>query len=90
MDLLLLLFLTTNLPHPPPPPQLALNDVVGPGTCLHGGTRGWDKKVWEGRLDAASSSLTLTLVSPHGEEGFPGDILVSVTYTLGPSSLNLR
>ena len=52
--------------------------------------RGWDKCVWKGRLDEESSSLTLSLLSPDGDQGFPGDVLVSVTYALGQGTLNLR
>jgi len=70
--------------------QLDLNDVVGPGCCLHGGKRGWDKCVWKGRLDEESGSLTLSLLSPDGDQGFPGDLLVNVTYALGQATLDLK
>jgi len=70
--------------------QLDLNDVVGPGCCLHGGKRGWDKSVWRGRLDEESGSLTLSLLSPDGDQGFPGDLLVNVTYALGQATLDLK
>jgi len=70
--------------------KLDLNDVVGPGCCLHGGKRGWDKCVWKGRLDEESGSLTLSLLSPDGDQGFPGDLLVNVTYTLGQATLDLK
>ena len=53
------------------------------------GCRGWDKCVWKGRLDEESASLTLTLLSPDGDQGFPGDLLVSVTYALGQGTLDL-
>ncbi|GHH84257.1 aldose 1-epimerase [Streptomyces sulfonofaciens] len=47
---------------------------------LHGGDGGFDKRVW----DAAPvpHGVRLTRVSPHGEEGFPGRLEVSVTYAL--------
>ena len=46
--------------------------------------------MWKGRLDEESASLTLTLLSPDGDQGFPGDLLVSVTYALGQGTLDLR
>ena len=58
--------------------RLPVND--GPN-CLHGGTDGFDRRVWRvtGRSD---SSITLELVSPDGDQGFPGALTVAVTYTL--------
>ncbi|MFK0279692.1 aldose epimerase family protein [Streptomyces sp. NPDC090499] len=47
---------------------------------LHGGTRGFDKRVWEAA--AVEHGVRLSRVSPHGEEGFPGRLAVAVTYTL--------
>ena len=52
--------------------------------------RGWDKSVWRGRLDEESGSLTLSLLSPDGDQGFPGDLLVNVTYALGQATLDLK
>ncbi|MFI6204899.1 aldose epimerase family protein [Streptomyces sp. NPDC051041] len=51
----------------------------GPNS-LHGGERGFDKRVW----DAAEveHGVRLTRVSPDGEEGFPGRLEVAATYTL--------
>ena len=54
------------------------------------GCRGWDKCVWKGRLDEESGSLTLSLLSPDGDQGFPGDLLVNVTYALGQATLDLK
>ncbi|MFF4309814.1 aldose epimerase family protein [Streptomyces sp. NPDC001507] len=50
---------------------------------LHGGARGFDKRVWE--ATAVEHGVRLTRVSPHGEEGFPGRLAVAVTYTLDES-----
>ena len=50
---------------------------------LHGGNVGFNKKVWDAELfDAAEPSVALSLVSPDGDEGFPGEVSVKVTYTL--------
>ncbi|MFI6009228.1 aldose epimerase family protein [Streptomyces sp. NPDC051243] len=51
-----------------------------PPNSLHGGERGFDKRVWEGT--PVEHGVRLSRVSPHGEEGFPGRLEVSATYTL--------
>lgn len=49
---------------------------------LHGGVKGFDKVVWQGVPAAGGVSVTFTRRSPDGEEGYPGNLDVSVTYTL--------
>jgi aldose 1-epimerase len=48
---------------------------------LHGGVIGFDKVVWD-VVKSSSSSLKLEYHSADGEEGYPGNVNVSVTYTL--------
>ena len=48
---------------------------------LHGGTEGFDKKVWD-ILATTGPTLTIQYVSKAGEEGFPGNLTVQVTYKL--------
>ncbi len=62
--------------------QLAINDRG----CnnLHGGIEGFNRKIWNAEPfeGAGEQGVILTLVSPDGEEGYPGTLEVKVTYTL--------
>jgi aldose 1-epimerase len=55
----------------------------GPNS-LHGGLKGFNQVVWEANAAPTSGGATLTLsyLSKDGEEGFPGNLTVEVTYTL--------
>jgi aldose 1-epimerase len=54
---------------------------------IHGGTKGFDKQVWEGAAATdGTASVTLTYRSPDGEEGYPGNLTATVTYTLTDSN----
>ncbi|MFI8216584.1 aldose epimerase family protein [Streptomyces sp. NPDC085932] len=57
----------------------ALEANNGPNS-LHGGARGFDRRVWD--VTPVEYGVRLARVSPHGEEGFPGRLEVSVTYSL--------
>ena len=50
---------------------------------LHGGNVGFDSKIWNAEaIDGDEPSLKLSLVSPDMEEGFPGEVKVTVVYTV--------
>jgi aldose 1-epimerase len=51
------------------------------GNTLHGGNKGYDKVVWNAEKQG-DSSLKLTYQSKDGEEGYPGNLNVTVVYTL--------
>ncbi len=56
---------------------------------LHGGLKGFDKVVWEGSefTDSVNNAgLVLTYLSKDGEEGYPGNLKVKVTYTLNENN----
>jgi aldose 1-epimerase len=61
--------------------SLAPNDSPN---SLHGGRRGFDKVVWTiiGITSGPVASVTMSHVSPDGEEGYPGTLSVRVTYSL--------
>lgn len=55
---------------------------------LHGGLQGFDKQVWTVE-EQTGDSLTLSLQSPDGQEGYPGNLSVRVTYTLAETGLSI-
>ncbi len=61
--------------------QLTLNDKTN---SLHGGTRGFDKHAWRVLevKSGAVASVTLALDSPDGDQGYPGNLHTTVTYSL--------
>jgi len=70
--------------------QLAQNN--GPNH-LHGGIRGFDRVVWEAqtKIAAGESILQLSYLSKDGEEGYPGNLTATVTYTLsGNNELHIE
>lgn len=58
--------------------QLPINDF---GHSLHGGPKGFHHEVWN-VVNATDTTLHLSLQLPDGQDGYPGNIKVDVTYTL--------
>ncbi len=57
--------------------QLARNDGE---VSLHGGVVGFDKRLWS--ADDLGSAVELSYTSPDGEEGYPGNLEITVRYSL--------
>jgi aldose 1-epimerase len=59
----------------------------GPNT-LHGGTNAWNKQVWAPTTTTTAKdvALSLRLTSPDGQDGFPGTVVATVTFTLGSAN----
>lgn len=49
---------------------------------LHSGFNGYQKRLWDYRIDEGNNSVTFKLHSPDGDQGFPGNFDISVTYAL--------
>jgi aldose 1-epimerase len=49
---------------------------------LHGGLKGFDKVLWKGEMVNGKTAVAFSRRSPDGEEGYPGNLDVRVTYTL--------
>ena len=60
--------------------ELAKNDGEN---HLHGGIRGFDKQLWT--MAASDGAIVCERLSPDGEEGYPGNLRVRVTFTLSDS-----
>jgi aldose 1-epimerase len=65
-------------------------DIVGnpKGVTLHSGRPFWGALVWNAKVvrEPGRAGVTLSYVSPDGEQGFPGELHVNVTYTLNETN----
>ena len=59
--------------------KLSANDGAN---SLHGGVKGFDKVAWTATPSPSGAGLQLVYTSPDGEEGYPGTLTTTVTYTL--------
>ena len=58
------------------------------GNALHGGPDGYDRREWA--VDTAGpDAATLSLTSPDGDQGFPGELRIEVTYRVGPGEVSI-
>lgn len=55
------------------------------GHCLHGGDKGFHNSVWK-VVESNDTMLMLTLTTPDGYAGFPGEVVATVIYTLCPDN----
>ena len=58
------------------------------GDCSHGGTPSFSQQFWTVE-SIADSTITLRYVSPDGENGFPGELNITTTYTLTDDALRI-
>jgi aldose 1-epimerase len=65
--------------------QTTINDGVN---MLHGGVEGFDKRNWD--AEVVPDGVEFTLVSPDGDQGFPGTLAVRVRYTLQGSVVRIE
>jgi aldose 1-epimerase len=63
--------------------QLPINNGVN---ALHGGPNGFHNVYWTGQLSDDKKSVRLTYVSKDGEEGYPGNLTATVTYSLSDAN----
>lgn len=64
------------------------NEHDGKNT-LHGGPDGWDYRNFT-VVSHTSNSITFSIVDPDGKEGFPGEVVSYVTYTLSPNTWHIK
>jgi aldose 1-epimerase len=57
------------------------------GNAFHGGQVGFDQQLWSAR--PLCSGVELTLISPDGDQGFPGNLTVRVRYTISANALRI-
>ncbi len=65
--------------------QLYCNDR---GNHLHGGKNGFNKKIWAHKIEG--DELVLSILSPDGEENYPGNLQVEVRYSFIDGELKIR
>lgn len=49
---------------------------------LHSGFNPYNNRLWDYSINEENNSVTFSLISPDGDQGFPGEFKIDVTYTL--------
>lgn len=62
---------------------LAVNDGRN---HLHGGPTGFHRRLWQVEQAGQAARVTFNLLSPDGDEGYPGELFVSLSYELTPDN----
>jgi aldose 1-epimerase len=57
--------------------------------CLHGGVEGFDRRLWT-VTGLSETDITLELVSPDGDQGFPGELTATVRYSVEPDRVGIE
>jgi aldose 1-epimerase len=71
--------------------SLATNNQPGGIPChLHGGIKGFDKKVWDSTPRADGTGVDFTYTSPDGEEGYPGNLSCRLAVVLTDDALRFE
>ena len=65
--------------------QVATNER---GNHLHGGPDGFDRRIWD-VVRHTDDQLTLTMTSPRGDQGFPGELIVVGTFETSADSVRV-
>lgn len=65
--------------------QIATNDR---GNALHGGPEGFDRRVWD-VVDASAGAVVLQLVSPDGDQGFPGELTAQAAFEVSADTMTV-
>ena len=60
-----------------------------PPNHLHGGFKGFDKRMWDAEASGNGTAVVFRRRSPEGEEGYPGSLDTQVTYTLTDRELRI-
>ena len=56
---------------------------------LHSGPNGYERRLWQ-VTHHSDNAITLQLESPHGDQGMPGNAVITVTYSLRPDAIAIR
>ncbi len=59
------------------------------GFCLHGGFKGFDRVYWDATVLPEGDGVAFSYLSKDGEEGFPGNLKVTVTYRVRESAVHI-